>query len=113
MTLGIGTRIHEASLLRAVRIVIRADSDPVRQALFANLKESHRDDEKWKETLELVDATSLYALTGGDFRERSARGCRGVRSAPVYGRQLLRQRQAHGRRRRAAAVRRCARVGHE
>ena len=67
MTLGIGTRIHEASLLRAVRIVIRADSDPVRQALFANLKESHRDDEKWKETLELVDATSLYALTGAIF----------------------------------------------
>lgn len=27
-------------LLRAVRIVIRADSDPVRQALFANLRES-------------------------------------------------------------------------
>lgn len=30
----------DAFLLRAVRIVIRADSDPVRQALFANLKES-------------------------------------------------------------------------
>jgi len=28
-------------LLRALRIVIRADSDPVRQALFANLKGSH------------------------------------------------------------------------
>ena len=28
-------------LLSAVRTVIRADSDPVRQALFANLKESH------------------------------------------------------------------------
>jgi len=28
-------------LLNAVRTVIRADSDPVRQALFANLKESH------------------------------------------------------------------------
>jgi len=28
-------------LLRAIRIIIRADSDPVRQALFANLKESH------------------------------------------------------------------------
>jgi hypothetical protein len=28
-------------LLQAIRIVIRADSDPVRQALFANLRESH------------------------------------------------------------------------
>lgn len=28
-------------ILRAIRIVIRADSDPVRQALFANLKQSH------------------------------------------------------------------------
>src|SRR5215210_2985562 len=27
-------------LLRAIRIVIRADSDPVRQALFANLRQS-------------------------------------------------------------------------
>ena len=29
-------------ILRAIRIVIRADSDPVRQALFAHLKQSHR-----------------------------------------------------------------------
>ena len=33
--------IHHTCLLSAVRTVIRADSDPVRQALFANLKESH------------------------------------------------------------------------
>ncbi len=33
--------IRQTSLLSAVRTVIRADSDPVRQALFANLKESH------------------------------------------------------------------------
>jgi hypothetical protein len=33
--------IHETSLLSAVRTVIRADSDPVRQAVFANLNESH------------------------------------------------------------------------
>lgn len=32
---------RRSSLLSAVRTVIRADSDPVRQALFANLKESH------------------------------------------------------------------------
>lgn len=32
---------RQTSLLSAVRTVIRADSDPVRQALFANLKESH------------------------------------------------------------------------
>ena len=32
---------HETCLLRAIRIIVRADSDPVRQALFANLKESH------------------------------------------------------------------------
>jgi len=33
--------IPQTCLLRAIRIVVRADSDPVRQALFANLKESH------------------------------------------------------------------------
>ena len=32
----------DTCLLQAIRIIIRADSDPVRQALFANLKESHR-----------------------------------------------------------------------
>ena len=31
---------HHTYLLQAIRIIIRADSDPVRQALFANLKES-------------------------------------------------------------------------
>jgi hypothetical protein len=33
--------IHETSLLSAVRTVIGADSDPVSQAVFANLNESH------------------------------------------------------------------------
>lgn len=32
---------RQTCLLQAIRIVIRADSDPVRQALFANLRESH------------------------------------------------------------------------
>jgi 1-pyrroline-5-carboxylate dehydrogenase len=61
-------------------------------------------DAKWTETMDLVDRTSPYALTGSVFaRDRRA----------VCGRQLLRQRQANRRRGRAAAVWRGAQVGHE
>ena len=52
--------------------------------------------------------TAPYALTGASSRpKRCDRGSAG--HAPVRGRQLLRQRQADGRRRRPAAVRRLSR----
>jgi NAD-dependent aldehyde dehydrogenases len=70
------------------------------------------DDGKWEETLELVDRTSPYALTGGVFA-RSARARRGELGAAQRGWQLLHQRQAHRRGRRTAAVRRLARIGDE
>ena len=71
------------------------------------------DDAKWTETLELVDRTSPYALTGAVFAQRSRRDRRGVVGAAQRRRQLLHQRQADRRRRRPAAVRRRARVGHQ
>ena len=71
------------------------------------------DDAKWEETLKIVDSTSPYALTGAVFaQDRRAIVARDV-GAAARGRQLLRQRQADRRGRRAAAVRRRARVGHE
>ena len=71
------------------------------------------DDAKWEETLELVDATSPYALTGAVFAQDRRAIVRGDVGAAPRGRQLLHQRQADRRGRRPAAVRRRARVGHE
>ncbi len=63
--------------------------------------------------LDLVDRTSPYGLTGAVFaRDRAGRCARGE-APPSGGRQHLHQRQADRRGRRAAAVRRCARLGHE
>ena len=39
------------------------------------------DDAKWEETLEIVDETSPYALTGAVFAQRPRGGARGDRSA--------------------------------
>ncbi len=67
----------------------------------------------YEQALELVDTTAPYGLTGAVFaRDRAAIELAGD-EAPVRGRQLLRQRQADGRGRRPAAVRRRARLGHE
>ena len=68
---------------------------------------------KWSDTLDLVDRTAPYGLTGRRLRRRPRGARRGAGGAALRGRQLLRQRQADGRRRRPAAVRRRARVGHE
>ena len=65
----------------------------------------------WAETLQLIDATSPYALTGAVFARDRARGSRGDGRAAERRRQLLHQRQADGRRGGTAAVRRRARVG--
>ena len=70
-------------------------------------------EDEYEETLDLVDRTAPYGLTGAVFaRDRAAIETRG-REAPVRGRELLRQRQADRRGRRPAAVRRRAGVGHE
>ena len=66
----------------------------------------------WSETLELVDRTSPYALTGAVFARDRAAIVEAHDRAARRGRQLLHQRQADRRGRRPAAVRRRARVGH-
>ena len=70
-------------------------------------------EDEWSETLELVDETAPYGLTGAVFAQRPRGDRRGAGGAALRGRQLLRQRQADRRGRRPAAVRRRARVGHE
>ena len=71
------------------------------------------DDARWAETLQAVDSTSPYALTGAVFAQDRAGRARGLIGAPERRRQLLHQRQADRRRRRPAAVRRSARVRHQ
>ncbi len=70
-------------------------------------------DGKWEETLAVIDRTSPYALTGAVF-SRDRRGVMDAADrAATCGRQLLHQRQADRRRRRPAAIRRRARIGHQ
>ena len=71
------------------------------------------DDRHLEETLALCDRGSPYALTGAIFSQDRAAvrphdGC-----APPRRRELLRERQADGRRREPAALRRSARFRHE
>ncbi len=70
-------------------------------------------DNKWEDTLELVDKTAPYGLTGAVFAQGPRRSPAGARSARARGRQLLRERQADRRSRRPAAFRRWARLGNE
>ena len=86
----------------------------LRDELFGPVVTTYVYDEKrWGETLDLVDRTAPYGLTGAVFAEDRAARRRGAVGAPLRGGELLRQRQADRRRRRPAAVRRRARVGHE
>jgi 1-pyrroline-5-carboxylate dehydrogenase len=71
------------------------------------------DDRDFDATLALCDTTSPYALTGAIFaRDRAVIGRMATCAAPLGG-QLLHQRQADRRGRRAAAVRRRARLRHQ
>ena len=71
------------------------------------------DDARWAETLQVVDQTSPYALTGAVFAQ-DRRRCAQAASRPAQRRrQLLHQRQADGRGGRPAALRRRARLGHQ
>ena len=94
------------------------DRDPdfrtMREELFGPVVTTYvYDESKWDDTLELVDQTAPYGLTGAVFSEDRAAAARRAAEAPLRGRQLLRQRQADRRRRRPAAVRRRERLGHE
>ena len=71
------------------------------------------DDKRWDDTLELVDAGRAVRADRRGLRRRPLRRRGGARGASLRRRQLLRQRQAHGRRRRPAALRRRARLRHE
>ena len=84
------------------------------EEIFGPVLTAHAyDDGKWRETLEIVDRTSPYALTGSVFaRDRAAVREASTRAAQRR-RQLLHQRQAHRRGRRPAALRRLARQRHQ
>ena len=82
----------------------------LRDELFGPIVTTYVYDEKrWDDTLELVDETAPYALTGAVFATERAADRGRARQASLRGRELLRQRQADRRGRRSAAVRRLAR----
>ena len=70
-------------------------------------------DNKWEDTLELVDKTAPYGLTGAVFANDRSAIEQAHRGARVRRRKLLRERQADRRRRRPAAVRRRTGLRHE
>ena len=70
-------------------------------------------DSDYERILDVVDAGSKYALTGAVIADDRGGGACRPATAPARGWQLLRQRQAHGRRGRPAAVRRLAGLGHQ
>ena len=71
------------------------------------------DDASYAETLDLVDRTSPYALTGCRLRHRPHRGRAGPPGAAARRGQLLRQRPAHRLDRLPPALRRQPGVGHQ
>ncbi len=86
----------------------------LREEIFGPVVTVHvYDDAKWHETLELVDATSPYALTGAVFSQDRQADPGSRVGAALRGRELLHQRQADRCGRRPAAIRRRACVGHE
>ena len=71
------------------------------------------EDKELAKTLKMVDGASAYALTGAVFAQDRAAIVQ-IKDAPQrHGGQLLYQRQADGRRRRSAALRRQPGVGHQ
>ncbi len=70
-------------------------------------------DNKWAETLAIVDQDLAVCADRRGVRARSRGGAAGHERAAQCRRQLLHQRQADGRGRRPAAVRRRARLRHE
>ena len=70
-------------------------------------------DGDWEQTLELVDDTAPYGLTGAVFSQDRRAIDEAEEVLALRRRQLLRQRQAHRRGRRATAVRRRPRLRNE
>ena len=71
------------------------------------------DDNKFSRDAAAVRSDQPVRADRGDLRQRARRGHRSHQHVAVRGRQLLRQRQADRRRRRPAAVRRVASLGHQ
>ena len=71
------------------------------------------DDARFEDVVRQAESVAPYALTGSVFATDRRVDRVGVGGAALRGRQLLHQRQADRRGRRAAAVRRGARVGHQ
>ena len=70
-------------------------------------------DSDYEQMLDVVDSGAKYALTGAVIADDRDAVLQAAEPAALRGGQLLRQRQADRRRRRAAAVRRLPRVGHQ
>ena len=68
---------------------------------------------KWEETLELIDESAPYGLTGAVFSDDREAVIEAEEALRYAAGQLLRERQADRRRRRPAAVRRRAGLGDE
>ena len=86
----------------------------MREELFGPVVTTYvYDEDKWDDTLRLIDRTAPYGLTGAVFSEDRAAIDDAKQKLRYAAGQLLRQRQADRRGRRPAAVRRRARVGHE
>ncbi len=70
-------------------------------------------DDDYERILDVVDAGARYALTGAVIADDRAAVLQAAAATAPRGGQLLRQRQAHRRGGRTAAVRRFAGVGHQ
>ena len=90
------------------------DFRTMREELFGPVVTTYvYDENKWDDTLELVDTTAPYGLTGAVFSEDRAAAADAQQKLRYAAGQLLRQRQADRRRRRPAAVRRRESLRHE
>ena len=101
-----------------VRPTVLLSDDPTDEAFrdeyFGPILAVHvYDDDRWDDVLGVVDRGSKYALTGAVIADDRAAVLDAAEPVAPRGGQLLRQRQAHRRRRRPAAVRRIARLGHQ
>ena len=97
-----------------VIVAKRPDFKTMREEIFGPVLTIYvYNDGRLEKTLGLVTTSSPYALTGAIFAEDRAGDRHDDRGAPGRGGQFLHQRQADGRGRGSAALRREPRVGHE
>ena len=92
----------------------RPDHETMCDEIFGPVMSIHvYPDNSWSDTLDIVDSTSPYALTGAVFLARPLGRARGDGPAASRRGQLLHQRQAHGRGGRPAAFRRRQGIRHQ